>query len=925
MAQGHVVAMPPATAASMPVSLTDDELQQIHECERILRFRDEILSGSHPRIKVPAHVVAASKSGSIEPHKTSSPSALVPDQPTSKNTITSETSPSGLVNGHGALENNVLAFQTNGQQRPGVGTPANLPGLGAYSNTPASFARDTIGSAAVSQLFASSPGKPEINPILLQKSDELIKAEIQLQRQRLERALRDDLDQQRAATKNAHAEPLADFDLKEVLTKALELVQKKTAAPVTDPSLAANTSGVDSDSFDDNTFYSSRHDTPESVQVSRIPEESEDVEMQDDSQYEPELDIDTIPTPGDAQAAIVPIPPSSGFVSQGVGHHVASTPAASQQYTLATMHSSNGPPAVPSELSRTQAVSLQAGPAHEGSEAFRLGDVRRLENEQNSIHRRLDTVNRQLLDDAFGQQIPPVLRAHNLSPVAPQPAHVSPLATSRQPPIIVDDENVVARATPAQVAALRKDPASASSPESSPQGKPTRKARKKNKRKADRQAADAAASPYIKPEPKSPSPMSAPQLTRPQKRQRRSGQQGQALDYDEVRFDSQPEGNYQDRSQVRVFREDRGPVVYERQEGYYIRPESRPVVVAEPSRYEQSHYDDRRPAETIQYVRHAQSPALYPTPQATNEPRIVRSVSHAVVDRSYRETPVYYRDSREISRVNLRSGADRERSRSPVMYDPRQPAMGPPRPPPARVVVDEFGREYIEPPRPVSTIVRQSVAPLGRPGEPDIVYERTLPARATSRMPGPDTFEQDGVVYRRASPSFAAPRRVITQPEYGNNPEFRAYRERDYSVRPVLPGPGEEFMSSRVPVERRVFEDQPREYITRAASVRPVAEPIRYEVPREYGARPQSVRPEPIPRDYAISVHPDARREIIHPAPREFSVRPSEQPQIIRREYSVRPVEQPYYEHPARGDEDLTYVERPSQGVIYQGGAPAYR
>ena len=923
MAQGQVVAMPHAPAAPVPVSLADDELQQIHECEKILRFRDEVLSGSHPRIKVPAHVVAASKSGSSEPQKTSSPSAQPPDLSTSKNIISSQTTTSGLVNGHRAMENNAQAFQANGQ-RPSVGAPANLPGLGAYSNSSASFARDAITPATASQPFDSSPGKPEINPILLQKSDELIKAEIQLQRQRLERALRDDLDQQRAATKNAHAEPLADFDLKEVLTKSLELVQKKTAAPVTDSNLAANASGADSDSFDDNTFYSSRHDTPESVQVSRIPEEPEDVEMQDDSQYEPELDIDTIPTPGDAHAAVVPIPPPPGFDAQAAAHQYLPTAVASQQYTSTNIHLSLGPPAPHGELTRTQAVPLQASSSHESGEASRYGEFRQLDSAQNSVQRRLETVNRQLLDEAFAQQIPPVLRAHNLSPVAPQPAHVSPLATSRQPPIIVDDETAVARATPAQVAALRKDPASASSPESSPQGKPTRKARKKNKRKADRQAADAAASPYIKPEPRSPSPMSAPQMTRPQKRQRRSGQQGQGLDYDEVRYDSQPEGGYQDRSQMRIYREERAPVVYERQEGYYIRPESRPVIVTDPPRYEQGHYDDRRPGEAVQYVRHAQSPALYPTPQAPSEPRIVRSVSHAVVDRPYREAPVYYRDSREIARVSLRPGADRERSRSPIMYDPRQAAMGPPRPPPARVVVDEFGREYMEPPRPVSTIVRPSAPPLSRPGEPEVVYERTAPIRATSRMPGADTFEQDGVVYRRASPTFAAPRRVITQPEYGSNPEFRTYREREYSIRPV-PGPGEDYMSNRAPVERRVLEEPPREYITRAASVRPVAEPIRYEVPREYGARPQSVRPEPIPRDYAISVHPDVRREVIHPAPREFSVRPGEPPQIIRREYSVRPVEQPYYERPVRGDEDLAYVERPSQGVIYQGGPPTYR
>ncbi|KAJ9155110.1 hypothetical protein NKR23_g2548 [Pleurostoma richardsiae] len=255
--------------------------------------------------------------------------------------------------------------------------------------------------------------------------------------------------------------------------------------------------------------------------------------------------------------------------------------------------------------------------------------------------------------------------------------------------------------------------------------------------------------------------------------------------------------------------------------------------------------------------------------------------------------------------------------------------MGPPRAPPARIVVDEFGREYIEPPPPPPSVVRHSVAPSAQSaGETEVIYERTAAIPTVSKMPEADTFQQEGVVYRRVSPGpYSVPRRVMTQPEYVN-PDYRAYRQREYSIRPMAPADG--YIQVRGATESRP-SDAPREYMTRAMSVRP-AEPIRYEAPAEYGARVQSVRPEPILREYASSLRSDHRREIAQtPTPREYSMRTGEVPQVIRREYSVRPVEPPQYcERPVRGDEGMTYIERPRgapQENIYDDGVqrPVYR
>jgi hypothetical protein len=104
--------------------------------------------------------------------------------------------------------------------------------------------------------------KSEINPILLEKSDDLIKAEIQLQRQRLERALREQIEQQRITAKALlqTSESLPNFDISEVLSKALAIVHPSTTADA-EPAVGVRSSA--SDSFDENTFYSSQHDTPE--------------------------------------------------------------------------------------------------------------------------------------------------------------------------------------------------------------------------------------------------------------------------------------------------------------------------------------------------------------------------------------------------------------------------------------------------------------------------------------------------------------------------------------------------------------------------------------------------------------------------------------------------------------------------------------
>src|SRR6266536_2851290 len=175
MAQGAVAPAPTNGAA---LALSAEELREILEYERIVQFRDAVLAGTHPRVKIPPHLVGKQ----IHPTRNvSSPSVSTPRA-------------------------NVLV-------QPARSTPGshNEESSSFYSRSP-NYPRSATGA------HVPMSSKSEINPILLEKSDDLIKAEIQLQRQRLERALREQIEQHRIAAKALlqTSESLPSFDISEV-------------------------------------------------------------------------------------------------------------------------------------------------------------------------------------------------------------------------------------------------------------------------------------------------------------------------------------------------------------------------------------------------------------------------------------------------------------------------------------------------------------------------------------------------------------------------------------------------------------------------------------------------------------------------------------------------------------------------------------
>lgn len=921
MAQGGGVAIPVNGIAK-------DINWEAAEYEKILRFRDQVLSGTHPRVKVPAHLVGKLNAS---PRTVSSPS--------------------------NSTQRSAVATTTTTQQAQSTLSGSDPSRESAHNQkNSAADTRQNSSSRSAAILPNVSKSTTELDPIFLSKSEELVKAEIQLQRQRIERNLREQIEQKKIAVKLAAqtADSLPDFDLAEVLAQAFQRIQPAEGADV---NISTHRTASESDSFDENTFYSSQHDTPDNrssaSQDHRAPSE---VEMHDTVMVD---QPSSLAHNGSAYPSVM-----SNISAQKQPEHASTTvtnPDHSHSYRsggqpnynprgnqppVSTVGEKFDEPLVLEDASTSAKDSSNTSPAHNSN------DPAQDSTDSNPI---LQHSRRRSLNNTVREPIPdPVHRAtHDLSPIAPQPARVHSLLNVEDSS--ANQQPFRERTQPASAAALQ--PTSAvSSPDGGKGG--SRRKEKKKKDKAPRKVHSKRAAspvPYIKPEPRSPSPFEP--LSRPLKRQRQSFQNADGLDYDEPRRELREE------PPVVSYDDNLAPPPRARsRSGYEIEPRS---YSPRPIRRERDDVDYRRIA-SVQHARRPLSPAQYALPYSPTEIRPTRVISsQAAFERPIREPIRYYREE-QIPRREV-VDLDRERSRSPVFRERRSPIpmalprlaqelpMASPRPIPERVVVDAHGRRYYAP-APVAEeryypaappasarysvapsarpreVLRYSVAPPARGAEHEVIYERA-PMRPPPEVIT-DDYEDRRVVYRRpGSPQFAVPqvRRVIQQPEREGTVDLRAYREREYSTRPATMAPPEEYIQIRgaAPERRQMthYAEPPREYVSRA-SMHP--EPIRYEIPREYVGRLQSVRPEALGREFAPPLRTDPRREMVRETSvrpgepgvvrremiREASVRPGE-PGLIRREYAAPPVDGERYEfsRPIRRIvEEPIYIDGPREG-----------
>ncbi|MCJ1448032.1 MAG: hypothetical protein MMC23_008545 [Stictis urceolatum] len=205
-------------------------LPELAQYDKILSLRDEIFAGTHPRFIA----------GPQNPAKVPAVPAAAPAVPGLNGPVPglSSTLPNG--NAPFPISNNTTAQTT---YSPGAQTPAtNLPAV-----KPTQISQPTP--------FSSTPSA--FDPVFLQKSDTLLAAEMKLARKRIEDSLAEQLQHNKdgARQRNSENDSLPDFDASEVLEKALEIVKPLATSDV----VAANDKGsAGSESIDDNTFYSSQ-------------------------------------------------------------------------------------------------------------------------------------------------------------------------------------------------------------------------------------------------------------------------------------------------------------------------------------------------------------------------------------------------------------------------------------------------------------------------------------------------------------------------------------------------------------------------------------------------------------------------------------------------------------------------------------------
>lgn len=441
-----------------------------------------------------------------------------------------------------------------------------------------------------------------------------------------------------------------------------------------------------------------------------------------------------------------------------------------------------------------------------------------------------------------------------------------------------------------------------SSPESSPKGGKKGGKQKGKKKKRGRKSdgnrpanADRPDSPYIKEEPKSPSPFRTGRLPRPNKRERQAAKAAAELNYDDPRQEETRQVRRSERLATTHYDQDGRPIpmVDDRDLAARRNP---PYEVVEPGY--------RRVIREPQYVsgheqiRGPRSPMPYTNPYSPAEmmpPRAVSRAASRVPESSF--APTYGVRTAEVAGPRIMRPRS-SRSRSPV-YRERAPSVmmvPPPRAPPRRIVVDGYGREYYEATPPA--ISRQSVAPV-RAADEEFLYERAPLRTVSGSRQAPVLLDDDGrAVYSSSAPRYVDYADTVSRPMYVQ-PEragdYRAYRQREYSMQPrdYLEGP--EYVQVRAPERRMVIDEPPREYVSRVSAMPPhlrrddVAPELRQFVPRMASVRPEE------PREYA-SMRSSVRPEVplYEPQTREPPLQESRDPAIVRseaptREYSVQP------------------------------------
>ena len=774
----HLPAGPMAVSAPLP----GDE---VREYEKILNISDQIFSGTHPRLNVPQHLVRKSgaRNGQNIPAR-AQPPKTTPSKP-------------------------VVEI-----------TPLHDTAKHTYQSPESTLA--VSASSAPATHVVSKPTS-EIDPIFLTKSDDLLRAEQQLQRQRLERALRDQVELQKKESRQRPAvqDTKPEFDVSEVFKQALEMVKP---ASLSDPSEA---SGPGDDSFDDNSFYSSRApDSPPVMQQKSSPAAiaaPTGPAVRAPVTYADELQrLEALNQPGsdqEMQDAYLVADQRPSYSQKQARHQKPEVPSRlqdSHQFEIADEPDYSPPaPAAPPADHREYPRGVESGVGRQSR-----ADARYTDKTQD-----------------FREPPSPanvkVVRNHITSPVAPRPSRVSPLAVAKAPSVQqIRDERPENGAVQ-----VYSDLDSARGSPSAPV--PNVMSRKRRRlREGDEEITQAShrrqnaepAEAFIKEEPVSPPPFADdPSVVRSRH------PQGRPIYIDIASPQYAP-----------VY-ESRGPPM--REPVYDIDPYHELPPDAGPQRTI-SRLSTRRPIREdadlrrVASVQYARQPD-YPREYIEAQPRPVRAASY-VVERPVQERPRYYEEAPSYPQHRYVAADDMPPQSYREPYYEEAPLPRIMAPPQRRIVIDENGNQYYEllqtprlqpmapppPPRPVSQMSKDMYderLPQHHSGSvraPSVVQDPYSERRYVQEMPPPQP------IYRRVTSDYARPVAALERQSYA--PPFEGHEPYARS--------GSVQVAEYLPPRHTVYVDErgvPQERIIRTTSVRPQP---RYEEPHEV-QRVGSVRP----------------------------------------------------------------------------------
>lgn len=796
---------------------------------QLLRLCDTVVQGKHPQLKL--------SPAAIEQLRQSLTALSAPASASATQTATGSRTANGCAFSANGATNN--AQQSSASVGP---TCAGLPGLSASQSSP------FVPSAMHAK---TTPGG--LDPIFLEKSDSLVRAEGQLKRQRIERELHSQGEQRQPLTKER------DLGSDAQLLNIDAILASSAAREMHISGLKPVRAGSAS-SFDTNDYYSSQVESAWSSPESGKKADVESVGMNSaQSSF--------------AQTSVSGMQPTVAHGTQGSKTAVHTYASQLQDaYTIEDDDDEYTPP----DVTAFGDFGVDAGSEEgqidedEDDDEYEPGEVA-----QESIAP-FPPAYQPIRPPVHTSPKVPVIRNHLTHIAAPQPNRVSPLAVAKGPNLELElvngrPEIVQQKGRQHHQGSNNAGPsrASTASPANGAGGsnKKRRKKRKRDneqqqsagraKKKRDRQPQPTSPT-YndfrIKDEPVSPPPSFA---TIPEAQQ-----------YAQPAYQTRPaEIDLVSPRHVQYVSE---PLRSSGLRYEYAQPSSPAVVrVASPAAHRPVHRDsqDLRRVASMHLAQRPPSPG-----QRTYSPAVSMTYGPHSAELRYQE-PIQYVREPSPPRYQEYHDPYGPRAQSPALMAPPVPSA------PQRIVVDQYGRQYYaadpQPAPAPAAVPRASLAPVSNRAPTEIGHERAASRVAAS--------------YGQSAPVATS----YEQPDHGMGPpprrpdehnvryvDARGYPLSDYSSRPV-----EHVRYSEAPTSP-LYQHQltaPR-YNMAPPPVPAAGEPTSpaYNPTRSHSVRPEDSMPAPSAyvRQSTVAPQPYVRQEVAQaPLARAMSVMPGyEQP-----------------------------------------------